>query len=344
MAHLPDGSIHPGDPRGILYNTVEKMKRMGFKEAKMSGELEFYLVKKDKFEPYDEAGYCTSPPIDEGMEFRHELLERFEKANISVSRVHHEVSPGQNEIALLASDALHNADSICRGMQITRQLARERGCICTYSPRPFPKFNGSGLHEHMSLVSDKGENAFAGDNEGLSDIALSFIAGLCKYGREITAGFAISDRSFQRLRPNFEAPIWTGWDIANRSALVRVPRINKDSPERVNVEFRAGDASGSPYILSSLILSAGLRGIEENMMPNPRGYGFNFEKLDEKTAEEMKIERLPVSMDEAKKILLSPSDYLKETLGDYALEFLSKYYYVEPKDEAYEPGKYRKSN
>lgn len=64
MAHLPDNSIHPGDPCGILYNIVKKMKRMGFKEAKMSGELEFYLVKKDKFEPYDEAGYYTSPLID----------------------------------------------------------------------------------------------------------------------------------------------------------------------------------------------------------------------------------------------------------------------------------------
>lgn len=342
MGHAATGEIHPGDPRGVLVNVIEKAKKMGFPKVEMFGELEFYLVKKDKFEPADQAGYCTCPPLDKGEKFRHQLLTRFEKAGLKVKRIHHEGSPGQNEVELNFTEALENADAMCRGMLITREIADEMNQICTYSPKPFPDLAGSGLHEHTILYNEKGENAFVGEHEGLSDTALSFIAGLCKYGRDITAAFAVSDRTFQRLRPNFEAPIWTGWDIANRSALVRVPRINTESPGKTRIEFRAGDGSGTPYILSAMILSAGLKGIEENLKPNPRGNGFNFDSLDEKKAEEMHINRLPISMSESKKLLANPSPYLKEVLPEHALSFLAKYYYEEPKGEAYQPGKWRK--
>lgn len=350
MAYTAEGKLHPGDPRGILTNVIEKAKKLGFPTVKMFGELEFYLVKmseskeegKPGFVPADEAGYCTVPPLDQGGHYRHQLLTRFEKSGLKVKRVHHEGSPGQNEVELDFTDALYNADSMVRGMQITRELAFENGCICTYSPKPFPNLAGSGLHEHTILYNEKGENAFVGEHEGLSDIAHSFIAGLCTYGRDVTSVFALSDRTFQRLRPNFEAPIWTGWDIANRSALVRVPRINHESPGKTRIEFRAGDASGCPYLLSAMILSAGLRGIEEKLKPNPRGNGFNFDSLDEKKAAEMHINRLPISMEESKSLLLEPSAYLKDVLNPHALAFLSKYSYVEPENEPYQPGKWRK--
>lgn len=342
MAHTPEGDLHPGDPRGILTRVIEKAAKLGFPRVEMFGELEFYLVKKDKLEPADVAGYCTVPPLDQGGRYRHQLLTRFEAANLKVKRVHHEGSPGQNEVELNFTDALANADAMTRGMQITRELAFEHDCVCTYSPKPFPHLAGSGLHEHTILFNEKGENAFVGPHEGLSDVALSFIAGLCKYGRDVTAIFGLSDRTFQRLRPNFEAPIWTGWDIANRSALVRVPRINHAAPGKTRIEFRAGDGSGSPYLLSAMILAAGLRGVEEKLTPNPRGNGFNFDSLDETTAAKMNINRLPVSMEEAKSLLKTPSQFLKDTIPEHALTFLAGYSYVEPTDEAYQPGKWRK--
>ncbi|KAH7823896.1 Glutamine synthetase [Monocercomonoides exilis] len=342
MAHSADGSVHPGDPRGILCRVVEKAKKMGFPQVLMFGELEFFLCKKEGLEPADTAGYCSVPPLDQGGKFRHELMHRFEKSGLKVKRIHHEGSPGQNEVELDFTEALENADAMTRGMQITREIAAEYGEICTYSPKPFPHLAGSGTHEHTILFDEKGENVFVGPHEGLSDIAHSFIAGLCKYGRDVTSVFALSDRTFKRLCPGFEAPIWTGWDIANRSALVRVPRINFASPGKTRIEFRAGDSSGSPYLLSAMILSAGLKGIEEKLVPNPRGCGFNFDSLTEEKAAEMKINRLPVSMEESKAQLAKESDYLKEVLTPHAIEFLKKFSYVEPEGEPFQPGKWRK--
>jgi len=98
-----------------------------------------------------------------------------------------------------------------RGMWLARLLADEYGLKADFMPKPVIGIAGNGLHEHTILRNKEGVNMFSGPHEGLSDTGLQFIAGQLKYARDICAVFAMSDQSFERLKPGFEAPIFAAW-------------------------------------------------------------------------------------------------------------------------------------
>ncbi|MGC8074766.1 type III glutamate--ammonia ligase, partial [Salmonella enterica] len=64
---------------------------------------------------------------------------------------------------------------------------------------------GSGLHAHISLYNDDGENLFKdlADQKGLdmSQEAYYFIGGLLKHGRSLVAVGAPSFNSYKRMQP-----------------------------------------------------------------------------------------------------------------------------------------------
>ena len=130
-------------------------------------------------------------------------------------------------------------------------------------PKPLEGVQGSGMHTHVSLFEGD-ENAFhdPGDPYNLSKVAKGFIAGLLHHAHEITAVTNQTVNSYKRLIPGFEAPAYVSWARNNRSALVRVP-VTKRKPQSTRVEYRAPDPACNPYLAFSVILAAGLAGIEE---------------------------------------------------------------------------------
>lgn len=347
-AYNVDGkNFHPGDPRGIFLSVLKRVKDAGFSSCKQFGELEFFLVDAVTQKPHDEAGYCCLPPVDRGTKFRHRLGLTFRDRKIKVKRVHHEGSPGQSEIELDFDDALANADGMVRGMQIVRELAAADNLIATFSPKPFENLAGSGLHIHTILYTKQGSdlqetNAFARTASELSAVGQGFVAGLTQHANEIAAVFAVSDRSFLRLVPGHEAPIYNAWGMANRTAMVRVPRIeegNDASLRKTRIEYRAGDGSGSPYLLAAAILASGLHGIASQAVPHPLNEGFNYDSLSEAQAREQGLTILPRCMDEAKAVLRN-SAFLEDLLGTHARNFLVNFAYTESKDGVYVPGKW----
>jgi glutamine synthetase len=85
---------------------------------------------------------------------------------------------------------------------------------------------------------------------------------------------------------------------------VRVPSRRPGRVEGARFELRSPDPACNPYLVLSLILAAGLRGIE-------RGYELQAESLDD--AAEGK--RLPLDLREATD-LFDASELVRETLGD----------------------------
>lgn len=342
-----DGRFHPGDPRGIFLNVLKKVKEAGFTSCIQFGELEFFLIDAATQKPHDEAGYCCLPPVDRGTKFRHKLGLTFRERKIKVKRVHHESSPGQSEIELDFDDAIANADGMVRGMQIVRELAGQENLIATFSPKPFESLAGSGLHIHTILYNGTASdprktNAFANTASVLSPIGQHFVGGLTTHANEIAAVFALSDRSFIRLLPGHEAPIYNAWGMANRTAMVRIPRIeegNESSLRKTRIEFRAGDGSGSPYLLAAAILASGLDGIANKTSCHEDRPGFNYDVLTEAAARDMKLQILPRNTTQAKEVLKS-STFLENILGIHARDFLSSFSYTEPKDAVFVPGKW----
>ena len=60
-----------------------------------------------------------------------------------------------------------------------------------------------------------------------------------------------------------EAPSYVCWGHNNRSALVRVPMYKPGKGQSARVEYRGIDSAANPYLAYSLMLAAGLKGIEQ---------------------------------------------------------------------------------
>ena len=178
--------------------------------------------------------------------------------------------------------------------------------------------NGSGMHTHQSLF--KGDaNAFYDpeDEYKLSIIAKRFIAGLINHAREITLVTNQWINSYKRLVPGYEAPVYISW-AHSRSDLVRVPSYKPGYETSVRIEYRAPDPACNPYLAFSVMLAAGMKGIEEEYAEVPPMEGNVFAMTPQESIAQG-IQLLPGSLGEAIS-LAENSPLLREALGDHILE------------------------
>src|ERR671926_57351 len=219
----PDGNPYDGDPRYVLRRALERMESMGFDTFNVGPELEYFLFRDDKgTETLDEGGYFAMTTLDAASELRQETVAALESMGIPIEYVHHEVGPSQHEIDMRYASALSMADHTVTYRLIVKEIAKKAGFHATFMPKPIFGENGSGMHTHQSLFSNRRNAFFDGDDEWhLSDVGKAFIAGQLRHAREITAVFAQWVNSYKRLVPGYEAPVYVAWSQRNRSALIR---------------------------------------------------------------------------------------------------------------------------
>ncbi len=315
----PDESCYEDAPRGILKKNLDYLAKKGFKYY-VGPELEFFYFKAPDDPSFlDYNGYFDYVPPDIGEKLLRETVLLLEQMGIEVEYVHHEVSPSQYEIDFKYKDALTMADTLMTAKLIVKHVARKNGFYATFMPKPYEKINGSGLHVHQSLFKD-GKNAFYSEKGffNLSETAQKFIAGLLKHAKEITLISNQWVNSYKRLVPGYEAPVYVSWGRRNRSPLIRVPSIKEGKTSATRIEYRSPDPSSNPYLLFSVLLRAGLKGIENNYeLPEPREE--NIFKYDWKKLEEENIDSLPGSLIEAI-IEAEKGTVVREALGNSAFE------------------------
>jgi glutamine synthetase len=176
------------------------------------------------------------------------------------------------------------------------------------------------MHTHVSLFEGDTNAFYDADEEfGLSKAGRGFIAGLLKHAPEITAVTNQLVNSYKRLMPGYEAPVHVSWARNNRSALVRVPLVKPGKLESTRVEYRAPDPACNPYLAFSVILAAGLRGIDEGYSLGPEAAANLFELTPEELAAEG-IQPLPGSLADALDIM-EGSELVAETLGEHIFEW-----------------------
>ena len=313
-----DGDPFEGDPRYILKRAVKEANDMGF-ELFTGPELEFFLFKKDNGKlmpmPHDTAGYFDLT-TDEGITIRQEMYDALAAFGIDVEALHHEVAVGQHEIDFRYDTAVKTADSAITLRFVLKAIANMHGLHATFMPKPIAGINGSGMHVHQSFFKD-GKNVFFDESKEymLSDIALSYIAGVLKHIRSISAVTSPTVNSYKRLVPGYEAPVYLSWARRNRSALIRIPRYSKGKSNATRCEVRCPDPSCNPYLAFALMLKAGLDGVKNKLMP-PKPVE---EDVFEFTAEDLKahnIQTLPGSLGEALDVMES-DPLIKETLGEH---------------------------
>ncbi|AOY55996.1 MAG: hypothetical protein RI933_807 [Actinomycetota bacterium] len=321
----PDGAPAAADPRNVLRRSLAKASDMGF-SFYIHPEIEFYLLKSSQLGPegpipVDKAGYFDNVPGGTAHDFRRRAVSMLEQLGISVEFSHHEGGPGQNEIDLRYADALTMADNIMTFRTVIKEVAIEQGVYATFMPKPFTEHPGSGMHTHMSLFEGD-SNAFfeAGSQYHLSKTAKHFIAGLLKHAPEITAVTNQYVNSYKRLWGGGEAPSFVCWGHNNRSALIRVPLYKPDKGQSSRIEYRAIDSAANPYLAYSLILAAGLKGIEEEYVL-PGETEDNVWALSDAERRAMGIQPLPQSLDHAIR-KLEESELAAETLGEEVFSYV----------------------
>ena len=254
----PDGRPYEKDTRYMLKQAVkaaaEKKVSVNF-----GPELEFYVFRKDEngnrtTEPIDHAGYMDCEPMDRGDNIRREICFTLIDMGITPEASHHEQGPGQNEIDFRYSDAMTTADNTSTFKWAVRSICESNGLSADFSPKPLKDAPGNGMHINMSVECEDGV-----------DRSPAFMAGIMKYIRDITLFLDPREESYSRLGRQ-KAPEYVSWSEQNRSQLIRIPASEE---ERRRIELRSPDPSCNPYLAYTLLIYAGLSGMEENLEPAP---------------------------------------------------------------------------
>lgn len=312
----PDGQHFEGDPRYVLKRAIQKASDLGYKYY-IGPELEFFILKNDKFpEPIDSAGYFDTRPADLGSSVRKEMVINLQRVGIQVEYSHHEVAPSQHEIDLRYDEALVMADKTMTYRAVVKEVARQKGYYASFMPKPLYGENGNGMHTHQSLFRGSKNEFFDGNDPFfLSKTARGYLAGLLHHAREYTAITNQWINSYKRLIPGYEAPVYIAWARRNRSAMIRVPMYKPGTENATRIELRSPDPACNPYLAYALMLSAGLKGIEENyQLPEP--VERDIYTMTEKEREEQNIGTLPGNHFEAVQEL-EKSEFAKEVLGEH---------------------------
>lgn len=320
----PDGEAALSDPRQVLKRTLDKASDQGF-TFYTHPEIEFYLFKTlqegELPKPVDQAGYFDNVPRGTAHEFRRTAITMLESMGISVEFSHHEAGPGQNEIDLRYADALTMADNIMTFRTVIKEVALEQDLFASFMPKPLANGPGSGMHTHMSLFEGD-RNAFfeAGSDHQLSTVARQFMAGLLEYAPEITAITNQYVNSYKRLWGGAEAPSYVAWGSNNRSALVRIPIHKPGKGQSTRVEYRALDSAANPYLAFSVLLAAGLKGIEDGL-ELPDAAEDDVWELSSSERRASGYRPLPASLAEAIQVM-EKSELVAETLGERVFDFV----------------------
>jgi glutamine synthetase len=306
---LPGGEAFCGDSRAALLRALRQAAALGY-TMQVGSEIEFFLfapLGENGAAPLalDDGAYFDLTPLDVGSDFRRRTIDYLEQMGIPVKASHHEVAPSQHEIQLAHSDALAMADAVTTFRLAVKEVAHELGAYATFMPKPLAAHPGSGMHLHVSLFAGE-RNAFHDPDPDvpLSPTGRAFLAGVLAHAPELTAVTNQWVNSYRRLASGFEAPERVGWTRRGDATLVRVPSRRPGRASATRFELRSPDPSCNPYAALTLVLAAGLRGIE-------RGY----ELAAESDGPAPGDAALPRDLREATD-LFDASDLAREALGD----------------------------
>ena len=311
-----------GDPRLVLQDAIDRANDLGY-TVNAAPEPEFFLFEEDEngsatTNTHDSGGYFDLGPKDLASDVRRDIIYGLEDMGFDIEASHHEVAEGQHEINFTYDDALSTADNVGTFRSVVRAIAAQHDLHATFMPKPIPRINGSGMHTHLSLFTDDGENAFHDDDGefNLSDTARQFVAGILEHAPAITAVCNPTVNSYKRLVPGYEAPVYIAWSDVNRSALIRKPAAR--TPAASRIELRSPDPSCNPYLALAAMIHAGLDGIENDLeCPDP--VRENIYEFDEEKREEYGIETLPSNLGEAVDAL-EEDEVILDALGEHVAE------------------------
>ncbi|MBY8977883.1 glutamine synthetase [Rhodobacteraceae bacterium NNCM2] len=260
------------DPRAVLERVTQRVNARGVRPV-IALELEFYLV--DPSLPCPPKNPVTGERLAEAQIYVMDVSSAFapildeigtaaRALGAPAETVIAEFGPGQFEMNLGHVDCpLKAADQMVALKRAVRGVARAHGMDATFMPKPYGEQSGSGMHIHMSLLDEAGQNVFSTE-EGVADTTRHAVAGLLQTMPDFMLVFSPNANGYRRLAPGSFAPIVAAWGLDNRGTAVRLPAT---SGMGARIEHRTSGSDVNPYLLTAAILAGALEGIERKLEP-----------------------------------------------------------------------------
>jgi len=270
-------------PRNVLRKLVARAADKGLR-VKTGIEAEFFLLTPEGDQISDPADTAVKPCYDQQAVMRRydviaEVCDYMLDLGWGPYQNDHEDANGQFEMNWDFDDALVTADRHSFFKFMVKSVAEKHGLRATFMPKPIEGLTGNGCHAHISVWDMDGTtNAFATDPDpaggptaelGLSEQGAQFLGGIMKHAEALAAITNPTVNSYKRINAPRTlsgatwAPNTVTWTGNNRTHMVRVP-----GPGRF--ELRLPDGATNPYLLQSVIIAAGLSGIDSAANPGPR--------------------------------------------------------------------------
>lgn len=325
-----NGEPYPYDSRVVLKKHISVLAERGW-TLDTGLEPEMTLFKRDtqgNLSPVDATDTLEKPCYDykglsRSREFLEKLVDSLQQADFDVYQIDHEDANGQFEINYTYSDALTSADRFTFVRMAAGEIAHDLDMICSFMPKPSQDRTGNGMHFHLSISDEQGNNLFNDDSDshgmGLSTLAYHFLGGLLAHAPALCALAAPTVNSYKRLVVGGAAsgatwaPAYVCYGDNNRSAMIRVPYGR--------LEFRMADSGCNPYLVHAALIAAGMDGVERELSPgDPQNV--NLYSLTEAERQEKGIDILPQNLGEALEALEADT-VLAERIGSEIIgEFL----------------------
>ena len=274
-----DGTPHFLEPRQVLRTALKPLKDMGLNPV-MATELEFYLVQHDgdSFKPrlpripgsdLEQTGtqFAVFSDLEDVEPFLTTLDSFCRAQNIPAGTALSEYSPGQFEVNLNhVDDPLLAADHAILLKRAVKAAARMNGMAATFMAKPFQEYSGNGLHMHISLLDDDGNNVFSGESKdgAFSDTLRHAIGGVRQAMDESMAIFAPNANSYRRYAPGCFTPASPNWGPNHRDLAIRIP---VSSAKNRRFEHRVAGADANPYLVIAAVMACIHHGITNKVDP-----------------------------------------------------------------------------
>ncbi|WP_137822292.1 glutamine synthetase family protein [Pseudomonas sp. D(2018)] len=281
----------PGDPRHVLARTIERLKADGYHPV-MAVELEFYLLDKRRdangrpqpalqmngVRPQAPQVYGVYE-LEQLQPFLDDLYAACEAQGLPVRTAISEYAPGQLELTLEHRfDALQAVDEGIRYKRLVKGVANKHGLVACFMAKPFGDLAGSGLHMHVSLADEQGNNLMASEDPHGTPLLRHAIGGMMATLNDTLAIFCPNANSYRRFQANSYAPLAKSWGVNNRTVSFRVPGGPAKSR---HVEHRICGADANPYLAAAAILAGIHKGIREQIDPGEPIVGNGYEQARE---------------------------------------------------------------
>ncbi len=288
------GGLFEANPREVLKQVLQRYAARGLKPV-VAVELEFYL-----FDAHLDADGRPRTPVNpvtgrrsgstqvyymedlnDYRGFTDGVAAACEMQGIPADTAVAEYAPGQFEINLKhRDDALLACDDAIYLKRAVKAIAQQQGVQASFMAKPFAEQAGNGLHIHVSVLDENGDNIFASTPDAPADTLKHAIGGLQRSAQDSLLLFAPHANSYRRFVLDAFVPLNDAWGYNNRTVALRIPHSNQAN---TRIEHRIAGADANVYLVTAAVLAGMLHGLENGFDPGPPVVGNAYEQTEIRT-------------------------------------------------------------